>query len=145
MKNIVIAAGFATKLYPLAESSPNPQLEIGNSIILGRLLDDIDEHIIITSHKFAQIFKESENKQPYTKPITVIDDETKTNDTRLGAVKDLQVTIDSCNVDDNMMVVVTDNILDFSLQGFVDFFKEKDTSVIMCHNEAELKKLQRAP
>lgn len=67
----------------------------------------------------------------------------ETNYTCLGVVKDQLLAIDSCNVDDNMMVVESDNILDFSLQGFVDFFKEKGTSVIMCHYAPEQKKLQR--
>lgn len=149
MKNIVIAAGYATRLYPLTKNFPKPLLTIGNSTILGRLLDDIDRmddiegHIIVTNHKFAGIFEDWKAKQRYTKPITIIDDGTETNETRLGAVKDLLLAIDSCTVDDDMLVVAADNILDFSLQGFVDFFKEKGTSVIMCHDEPELKKLQR--
>lgn len=149
MKNIVIAAGYATRLYPLTENFPKPLLEIGNSTILGRLLDDIDkigdidEHIIVTNHKFAGHFEKWAAEHKTTKPIRIIDDGTETNETRLGAVKDLLLAIDSCNVDDDMMVVAADNILDFSLQGFVDFFKAKGTSVIMCHNEPELKKLQR--
>lgn len=63
MKNIVITAGYATRLYPLTEKFPKPQLEIGNSTTLGRLLDDIDriedidEHIIVTNHKFADHFE----------------------------------------------------------------------------------------
>lgn len=149
MKNIVIAAGYATRLYPLTKNFPKPLLTIGNSTILGRLLDDIDRmddiegHIIVTNHKFAGIFEDWKAKQRYTKPVTIIDDGTETNETRLGAVKDLLLAIDSCTVDDDMLVVAADNILDFSLQGFVDFFKEKGTSVIMCHDEPELKKLQR--
>ena len=63
MKNIVIAAGYATRLYPLTENFPKPLLEIGNNTILGRLIDDIDriedinEHIIVTNHKFAGHFE----------------------------------------------------------------------------------------
>lgn len=149
MKNIVIAAGYATRLYPLTENFPKPLLEIGNSTILGRLLDDIDkiddidEHIIVTNHKFVGHFEKWAAEHKMSKPARIIDDGTETNETRLGAVKDLLLAIDRYNVDDDMMVVAADNILDFSLQGFVDFFKEKGTSVIMCHNEPELKKLQR--
>ena len=62
MKNIIIAAGYATRLYPLTENFPKPLLKIGNKSILERMLDDIDliddidEHIIVTNHKFAPIF-----------------------------------------------------------------------------------------
>lgn len=149
MKTIVIAAGYATRLYPLTKNFPKPLLQIGNNTILGRMLDDIDTipeidgHIIVTNHKFAGIFEGWKNKTHYTKPITIIDDWTETNETRLGAVKDLLLAIEKCNVDDDILVVAADNILDFSFNGFVDFFKEKSTSVIMCHYEPELKKLQR--
>ena len=74
MKNIVIAAGYATRLYPLTKNFPKPLLTVGNSTILGRLLDDIDRidevdgHIIVTNHKFAGIFEDWKSKQHYTKP-----------------------------------------------------------------------------
>lgn len=121
MKNIVIAAGYATRLYSLTENFPKPLLEIGNSTILGRLLDDIDkiddidEHIIVTNHKFVGHFEKWAAEYKMSKPVRIIDDGTETNETRLGAVKDLLLAIDSCNVDDDMMVVAADNILDFSL------------------------------
>ena len=152
MKNIVIAAGYATRLYPLTENFPKPLLKIGERSILDRILDDvdgiedIDEHIIVTNHKFAEIFSNwvSERKQkPGTKPISIIDDGTTDNENRLGAVKDLLLAIDEFDINDDIMVLAADNVLDFSFQGFVNFFKQKNTSVIMCHHEPELYKLQR--
>lgn len=149
MKNIIIAAGYATRLYPLTENFPKPLLEIGGSTILGRILDDvdnipeIDEHVIVTNHKFAHIFKEWRTRQSYTKPVTIIDDGTSTNETRLGAVRDLLLAIESRNINDDIMVLAADNILDFSFRGFIDFFKTKRTSCIMYHEQPELKKLQR--
>ena len=149
MKTIVLAAAYATRLYPLTKNFPKPLLEIGGNTILGRMLDDIDKipdidgHIIVTNHKFAGIFGDWKNKAHYAKPVTIIDDGTETNEARLGAVNDLLLALESCNVDDDILVVAADNILDFSFSGFVDFFKEKGTSVIMCHYEPELKKLQR--
>ena len=95
MKNIVIAAGYATRLWELTKNFPKPLLKIGNSTILGRMLDDIDkiddvdEHIIITNHKFAGIFEDWKKNLHYSKPITIVDDGTETNETRLGAVCDL--------------------------------------------------------
>ena len=149
MKNIIIAAGYATRLYPLTENFPKPLLKIGKRSILGRMLDDIDplpeidSHIIVTNHKFAPIFEEWLRTVSYTKPITIIDDGTESNETRLGAVRDLLLALDRCNVDDDIMVLAADNILEFSLRGFIDFFKTKETSVIMCHHEPELRRLQR--
>lgn len=149
MKNIVIAAGYATRLYPLTENFPKPLLKIGDSTILDRMMADIDSipdidgHIIVTNHRFAHIFNEWKDRSSYTRPITIIDDGTSSNETRLGAVRDLLLAIDKCGVDDDIMVLAADNILDFSLRGFVDFFREKGSSVIMCHHEPELRRLQR--
>ena len=137
MKNIVIAAGYATRLGELTKNFPKPLLKIGENTILGRMLDDIDgipeidEHIIITNHKFAPIFDEWVNTLHYTKPVTIMDDGTETNETRLGAVCDLLFAMDKLSIDDDLLVVAADNLLFFSFQEFVDFAKEKQTSCIM--------------
>ena len=149
MKNIVIAAGYATRLGELTKNFPKPLLKIGNTTILGRMLDDIDkiddvdEHIIITNHKFAGIFEEWAAEQHYSKPITIVDDGTETNETRLGAVRDLIYAINSGVINDDLLVVAADNLLFFSFQEFVDFAKVKGTSCIMCHEQPSIEKLQR--
>ena len=129
----MIAAGYATRLGELTKNFPKPLLKIGENTILGRMLDDIDkipeidEHIIITNHKFAGIFEEWASEQSYTKPVTIVDDSTETNDTRLGAVCDLLFAMDTLKIDDDMLVVAADNILFFSFQEIVDFAKAKGT------------------
>ncbi|WP_288278161.1 sugar phosphate nucleotidyltransferase [uncultured Prevotella sp.] len=149
MKNIVIAAGYATRLGELTKNFPKPLLKIGDNTILGRMLDDIDkipeidEHIIITNHKFAPIFDEWVNTLHYSKPVTIMDDGTETNETRLGAVCDLLFAMDKLDIEDDMLVVAADNILEFSFKEFVDFAKEKGTSCIMCHEQPSIEKLQR--
>lgn len=149
MKNIVIAAGYATRLGELTKNFPKPLLQIGESTILGRMLDDIDripeidEHVIITNHRFAHIFQEWAAEQHYTKPVTIIDDGTETNETRLGAVCDLLYAMDQLHIDDDMLVVAADNLLFFSFADFVQYAQQKGTSCIMCHEQKELAKLQR--
>lgn len=149
MKNVVIAAGYATRLGELTKNFPKPLLKIGESTILGRMLDDIDtipqidEHIIITNHKFAHIFEDWAKEQHYSKPITIIDDGTETNDTRLGAVCDLLFAMDKLSVDDDMLVVAADNLLFFTFKDFVDYAVEKGTSCIMCHEQPSIERLQR--
>ena len=149
MKNIVIAAGYATRLGELTKNFPKPLLKIGSSTILGRMLDDIDkipeidEHIIITNHKFAGIFEEWAAEQHYSKKITIVDDGTETNDTRLGAVCDLLYAMEKLQIDDDMLVVAADNLLFFSFKEFVDFARVKGTSCIMCHEQPSIEKLQR--
>ena len=146
MKCVVIAAGYATRLGELTKNFPKPLLKIGKKSILGRMLDDIDtipeidEHIIITNHKFAPIFEEWKQKEGrWQKPITIIDDGTETNETRLGAVCDLLYAMDKLSIADDMLVVAADNLLFFSFSEFVKFSKEKDTSCIMCHEQPQLR------
>jgi glucose-1-phosphate thymidylyltransferase len=149
VKNIVIAAGYATRLCELTKNFPKPLLKIGENTILGRMLDDIDripevdEHIIITNHKFAQIFEDWALEQSYEKPITIVDDGTETNDTRLGAVCDLLFAMKQLDIDDDLLVVAADNLLFFSFGEFVDFARQKGTSCIMCHEQPSIEKLQR--
>ena len=152
MKTIVLAAGYATRLYPLTENFPKPLLEIGNNTILGRMLDDIDtipeisEHIIVTNHKFASIFRDwvaDRQASRASKPIYVLDDGSITNENRLGAVRDLLLALMDFDICEDILVVAADNILEFSFRGFVEAFKEKKTSMIMCHHEPEVYKLQR--
>ena len=179
MKNIVIAAGYATRLGELTKNFPKPLLKIGENTILGRMLDDIDripeidEHIIISNHRFAPIFAQWAKDQGqinsdqgqrskvkgkgettsdlrlqtldrrWVKPITIVDDGTETNETRLGAVCDLLFAMDKLHIDDDLLVVAADNLLFFSFQEFVDFARAKGTSCIMCHEQPSIEKLQR--
>ena len=149
MKNIVIAAGYATRLGELTKNFPKPLLKIGENTILGRMLDDIDripeidEHIIITNHKFAGIFADWAISYPSSKKITIVDDGTETNETRLGAVCDLLFAMEKLQIDDDMLVVAADNLLFFSFSEFVEFAKQKGTSCIMCHEQPSIEKLQR--
>ena len=276
MKTIVIAAGYATRLYPLTENFPKPLLQVGDSTILDRLLDDIDaipevsEHIVVTNGKFAPVFDrwaasrtglgpdaaagetgenpsvgfgfgaaagktgenpsvgfgfgaaagktgenpsvgfgfgaaagksgenpsvgggvapeagelphergqapvEGEVKEGRTlvegevkegrspvegevkverslvegtvkegrKPVRVVSDGTFSNETRLGAVRDLILALEEFRIDEDVLVVAADNILEFSFKGFVEEFRRRGTSMIMCHYEPELRKLQR--
>ena len=149
MKTIVIAAGYATRLGELTRNFPKPLLKIGENTILGRMLDDIDtipditEHIVVTNHKFAPIFSEWAAAQHYTKPLTIVDDVTETNETRLGAVCDLLYAMDKFAIDDDLLVVAADNLLFFSFREFVEFAKAKGTSCIMCHRQPEVEKLRR--
>ena len=147
MKCLILAAGYATRLYPLTENFPKPLLDVGGKTILDWLVDDIhtaglvDEFVVISNHKFAHHF----DKWAATKTmkVTVVDDGTDSNETRLGAVKDIQFAIDQLGLDDDMLVIAGDNVLDFSLTKFLAYAKGKGTSCIMRYYEAEEKKLTK--
>ncbi len=145
MKCLILAAGYATRLYPLTENFPKPLLPVGEKTILDWLVDDIDnsravdEYVVISNHKYAHHFEAwaaTKNQK-----ITIVDDGTNTNETRLGAVKDIQYAIDQLHLDDDMLVIAGDNVLDFSLTKFIAYAKERQSSCIMRYYEPDEKKL----
>lgn len=148
MKCLILAAGYATRLYPLTENFPKPLLEVGNKTILDWLIDDIDscgavdEYVVISNHKFAHHFENWAANNPHR--ITVVDDGTRSNDTRLGAVCDIQFAIDALKLDDDMLVIAGDNLLDFSLTKFVEYAKNKQTSCIMRYYEPTTARLNKS-
>lgn len=147
MKCLILAAGYATRLYPLTENFPKPLLKVQGKTILDWLLEDIDgsgamnEYIVISNHKFAHHFKAWADG--HTLPITVLDDCTESNETRLGAVKDIQFAIEQRQLNDDLLVIAGDNLLDFSLQGFIRYAGEKNTTCIMRYYEPSEEKLHK--
>ena len=139
MKNIVLAAGYATRMYPLTENFPKPLLAVGTSTILDKMLedvdslDDIDEHIIVTNHRFIHIFEEwlTGAIQRYAKPIRLLDDGSTSNDNRVGAVGDLIAAIREFGVNDDILVAAADNLLDFSL-GLLPFPTSRAVFLFLC-------------
>ena len=148
MKCLILAAGYATRLYPLTENFPKPLLKVGQKTILDWLVDDIhscglvDEYVVISNHKYAHHFENwAKGKQ---QNITVVDDGTGSNETRLGAVKDIQFAIEELNLDDEMLVIAGDNVLDFSLTKFIRYAVQKKTSCIMRYYEASQQRLSKS-
>ncbi len=147
MKCLILAAGYATRLYPLTENFPKPLLKVQNKTILDWLIDDIDslgvidEYIVISNHKFAHHFVSwADNKK---QRVTVVDDGTESNESRLGAVRDIQFAIDSLALDDDMLVIAGDNLLDFSLTQFIKYAQNKKASCIMRYYEGSKQKLSK--
>lgn len=147
MKCLILAAGYATRLYPLTENFPKPLLKVGEKTILDWLIDDIDaagevdEYVVISNHKFAHHFDAWAKGK--AQKITVVDDGTSSNETRLGAVCDIQFAIEKLSLSDDMLVIAGDNVLDFSLTKFVSYAKAKGKSCIMRYYEPVEKKLTK--
>ncbi len=145
MKCLILAAGYATRLYPLTLNFPKPLLEVGDKTILDWLVDDIDlsglvdEYVVISNHKYAHHFENWAKTKAQN--ITVVDDMTDSNETRLGAVKDIQFAIDELGLDDDMLVIAGDNVLDFSLTKFIEYTQKKKTSCVMRYYEEDYNKL----
>lgn len=148
MKCLILAAGYATRLYPITENYPKPLLEVNGKAILDWLVDDIataklvDEYIVISNHRYAHHF----HTWAATKKmrITVVDDGTISNETRFGAVKDIQFAIDQLGLDDEMLVIAGDNVLDFSLVKFIHYAMRRNTTCIMRYFEPSVQKLSKS-
>lgn len=147
MKCLILAAGYATRLYPLTENFPKPLLQVGEKKILDWLVDDIhtsglvDEYIVISNHKFYDHFVEWAKTK--SQKIQVLDDGTTSNETRLGAVCDIWLAMEKLHIEEEVFVIAGDNVLDFSLCRFLAYAKEKGSSSIMRYYEASLEKLKK--
>lgn len=137
MKAILLAAGYATRLYPLTENFPKPLLEVGGRPILDWLIDDLKDvvegFVVVTNHRFAGHFRSW--TEAHAQPIAVVDDGTETNETRLGAVKDIQYAVEALEIEGDVVVLAGDNVLDFSLAPFVRFGRRNGCSCVMCYEE----------
>ena len=223
MKCLILAAGYATRLYPLTENFPKPLLEVAGKTITDWLVDDIastgavDGFAVVTNSRFAPFFHEwasrrlmdslerldalaadegdeGEHEHPVSPDalaqakgtagehgphpvspdalaqtegtagehghpglhnpakgltalssgIAVIDDGTSTNETRLGAVRDIALAIDTLGWDDDILVVAGDNVLDFSLSSFIEYSLDKGTTCIMRYPEPDPARLRKS-
>ncbi len=147
MKCLILAAGYATRLYPLTENFPKPLLLVGEKTIIDWLIDDIntsnkvDEFIIISNHKYVNHFKNWAKDKKYK--ATILDDGTTSNDTRLGAVKDIEFAINELNLNDDLLVIAGDNVLDFSLTKFIAYALNKKASCVLRYLEKDEKTLSK--
>jgi len=151
MIGIVLAAGYATRMGELTKNFPKPLLKVEGRTVLNWLLADIEtipgiERVyVVCNHKFIGFFKQwlQEQTVAFRKPIHLLDDGSMSKETRLGAVKDIAFALEHIGVNQDALVLAGDNVLEFPLQGFVDFFQAKQRSCIMCYREPDLEKQRR--
>ena len=148
MKCILLCAGYATRLFPLTENFPKALLEVGGRPLLDYIvdevnsLDEVDEIYLVTNNKYTPHFQKWADEKNNKKTITVFNDKTTTNENRLGAIGDIQFTIENAKIDDDLLIIAGDNLFTFKLRDFVDFQKSKGTSAI-CVKEEDHESLKR--
>jgi len=151
MNCIILAAGYATRLYPLTENFPKPLLKIRDKSILDILIDDIeytgdvDDIIIVSNHKFVHYFEDwLKTKINLNCNIRILDDGSISNETRLGAVCDIELALKFFDNPDDTLVVAGDNVLDFSLKYFTNYFKIRNATCIMRYFEPDTNKITKS-
>lgn len=137
---IVLAAGYATRLYPLTENTPKPLLKVAGRPIIEHIIkkleqiDIINKIYVVTNDKFEQHFTNWLRKYDAKKPIEIINDGTKSNEDRLGALGDVHYNINLKIIDEDIIVVAGDNLFELSLVDAVNFFKKRKSNVIVLHD-----------
>ena len=131
MKAIILAAGYATRLYPLTLHSPKALLPINQKAIIDYIVEElntiqeIDAIYVVTNHRFADDFTTWAKTAPGKTPIEVIDDGTTDDTNKKGAVGDIGFVIEQKQIDDELLVIAGDNFFTYSLRDYVNFYREK--------------------
>ncbi len=148
MDAIILAAGYATRLYPLTENTPKPLLIVAGKPIIEHIISKLDgiaaisTVYIVTNGKFENNFKKWLNDFDAQKPIEIICDGTNSNEDRLGALGDINHVINLKNIDGELLIVAGDNLFELSLMDVVNYFKKRNSNVIVLHDvkDSELAK-----
>lgn len=150
MKALILAAGYATRLYPITKDYPKPLLEIGSQPIIDYIinklneLNEINEIIVVTNSKFMPFFKQWKDSLKIQKRISLVDDLTKSLQDRRGAVGDMYFAIKNKRIKDDLVVVGGDNLFERNLQDFMAFIKiKKDSPAIGIYNLKDKRKAKR--
>ena len=142
MKAIILAGGYATRLQPLTDDLSKCLLPVGGKPMVDWILErirgveEIDEVHVVTNSRFAQDFQ---HWAMLKDGVTVHDDGTSTNEDRLGAIGDVAFTLERAEIDDDVLVIAGDNLFDFELQDYVDFWRGKGVaSAVAVHDVGDL-------
>ena len=145
MKAIILAAGYATRLYPLTKNRPKALLPVGGRPLLDYTLKkisacpEIDEILLVSNARFYSQFVDLMAARTMTigPPLTVLNDGTFSNDDRLGANGDLRLAIRERNLADDLLVLPSDRIFEFPFSDLVAFFRSKNAMVNVCYDTGD--------
>jgi glucose-1-phosphate thymidylyltransferase len=146
VKAVILAGGYATRLYPLTRDRPKHLLEVGGRAILELLLErlpleELDAVYVVTNARFAERFREW--AESYPADVVVLDDGTTSEDDRLGAIGDLQLAIESQSLDDDLIVAAGDSIFTERLDDFARFGHERGAAAIAVYDVGDLEEMKR--
>jgi len=150
VKALILAAGYATRLYPLTKEYPKSLLKVKNKLIIDHIVDklkfikELDEIIVVTNSKFITRFREWESGISIKKQITLVDDFTKNNAQRLGAIGDIWFVLKKNQIKEDLLVIGGDNLFSGGLNKFINFAgRNKPNVSIGLYNLKNLKDAAR--
>jgi glucose-1-phosphate thymidylyltransferase len=136
MKAVILAAGYATRLYPLTKDAPKPLLPIKGRPMIDYIIDEINtigavsEIFVVSNHRFANSFERWAKTAPSNIPLVIIDDGTETEQTRLGAIGDINFTLEAAGIDDELLIIAGDSFFTFRLSEYYAFFRQKQADCV---------------
>jgi glucose-1-phosphate thymidylyltransferase len=139
MKAIVLAGGYATRLWPITKHRPKMFLPVGDSTVIDTVFEDLEaddrisEVYVSTNERFADEFASYLADGDFEKPTLSIEDTTG-EDEKFGVVGALAQLIDRESVEDDLIVVAGDNLISFDVAEFVDFFERNGTPAIAAYD-----------
>ena len=152
MKLIVLAAGYATRLYPLTLDQPKPLLPVAGKPMLEHVLDnlmpidEVDEIYIVTNAKFAGHFERWAGEYrtgDKIRQIRIIDDQSTDDSNKLGAIGDMNLVIEQARLTDDIIVVGGDNLFSGSLGAFGEFCRERNAPVTGVYDVGDLNEIKK--
>jgi glucose-1-phosphate thymidylyltransferase len=152
MKVIILAAGYATRLYPLTLTQPKPLLPVAGKPMVEYVLDNlapiggIDRIYVVTNAKFADHFQKWADNYRETKAklnFTIVNDNSTDDTNKLGAIGDIHYVLKTQNVDDDIIVVAGDNLFSEKLEGFGQFVREKNAPVLAVYDVGNLEEIKK--
>lgn len=141
IKALILAAGYATRLYPLTKNKPKALLELKGKTMVEHIIKKIDEIpqvdeiLVVTNNKFSLEFEqwaEDFNSRKPKKPVKIINDATLSENDRLGAVGDIKFSVDEEKTVGDLIVIAGDNLFEYSLKKMYDYAIQKNSDVIAC-------------
>ena len=152
MKVIILAAGYATRLYPLTLHQPKPHLDIAGQPMIEHVIDNlapidgIDGICVVTNEKFAGHFQKWADHYRATKAklnFTIINDHSTDDTNKLGAIGDLHLVLTREKIDDDVIVVAGDNLFNVSLAEFGKVCRAKNAPVLAVYDVGNLEEIKK--
>lgn len=137
MEVIILAAGYATRLYPLTEHRAKPLLPVGDKVLIDHIMDrigemdDVKRIHVVSNNRFYNDFLEWRKTRPDQDKIVVYNDGTFENADRLGAIGDAEYVIRHAEIADDLLIVAGDNLFDFSVAELRRFFDQHGTTAVV--------------